>query len=207
MGAGALRDGGDPDSRLRRADADDDARQAVGPPRGRVRPGCPVPPHASLASPGEAAVAALPAPFPLFVKPRWEGTAKGIGPSSRVESREALVAEVARVVGTYGQPALVEAFLEGPEYTVTLVGEPAATGVAHAAAGTGGVDAHRRARAPAAPAAAGGLAPRHAGRTRRDARGGAGQPWPGGRSRRWSAGTSPVPTSASTVVAGPASSR
>ncbi len=84
--------------------------------------GVPVPAHTSLASSEEAAAAPLPAPFPLFVKPRWEGTAKGIGPSSRVESREALVAEVGRVVGTYRQPALVEAFLDGPEYTVTLVG-------------------------------------------------------------------------------------
>jgi D-alanine-D-alanine ligase len=84
--------------------------------------GVAVPPHASLASAESAARTPLPASFPLFVKPRWEGTAKGIGPSSRVESREALVAEVARVVRTYGQPALVEAFLEGPEYTVTLVG-------------------------------------------------------------------------------------
>jgi D-alanine-D-alanine ligase len=84
--------------------------------------GIPVPPHASLGSPEAARTAPLPAPFPLFVKPRWEGTAKGIGPTSRVESREALVAEVARVVRTYRQPALVEAFLEGPEYTVTLVG-------------------------------------------------------------------------------------
>ena len=84
--------------------------------------GVPVPAHASLASPEAAGTFSLPAPFPLFVKPRWEGTAKGIGPSSRVESREALVREVARVVNTYAQPALVEAFLEGPEYTVTLVG-------------------------------------------------------------------------------------
>jgi D-alanine-D-alanine ligase len=84
--------------------------------------GVPVPPHASLRSADEAAAAPLPAPFPLFVKPRWEGTAKGIAPTSRVESREALVREVARVVATYRQPALVEAFLEGPEYTVTLVG-------------------------------------------------------------------------------------
>ena len=84
--------------------------------------GVPVPPHASLGSAEEAAAAPLPAPFPLFVKPRWEGTAKGIGPSSRVGDRDALVREVARVVQTYAQPALVEAFLEGPEYTVTLVG-------------------------------------------------------------------------------------
>jgi D-alanine-D-alanine ligase len=84
--------------------------------------GVPVPAHASLASADAAATAALPAPFPLFVKPRREGTAKGIGPTSRVETRDALVREVARVVATYGQPALVEAFLDGPEYTVTLVG-------------------------------------------------------------------------------------
>jgi D-alanine-D-alanine ligase len=84
--------------------------------------GVPVPAHGSFASAEEALRAPLPAPFPLFVKPRWEGTAKGIGPSSRVESRDALAREVGRIVLTYGQPALVEAFLEGPEYTVTLVG-------------------------------------------------------------------------------------
>jgi D-alanine-D-alanine ligase len=83
--------------------------------------GVPVPSHVSFASTDEAARGPLPAPFPLFVKPRWEGTAKGIGPSSRVESRDALVDQVAHVVRTYRQPALVEAFLEGPEYTVTLV--------------------------------------------------------------------------------------
>jgi D-alanine-D-alanine ligase len=84
--------------------------------------GVPVPLHRVLGSAAEAAEADLPAPFPLFVKPRWEGTAKGIGPSSRVESREALVRAVEGVTRTYRQPALVEAFVAGPEYTVTLVG-------------------------------------------------------------------------------------
>ena len=60
--------------------------------------------------------------FPLFVKPRWEGTAKGIGPHSRVENPEALRAAVARIVRDYDQPALVEPFLPGAEYTVTIVG-------------------------------------------------------------------------------------
>ena len=54
--------------------------------------GVPVPPHVSVASAEEARTLALPAPYPLFVKPRWEGTAKGIAPTSRVESRDALVA-------------------------------------------------------------------------------------------------------------------
>jgi D-alanine-D-alanine ligase len=39
-----------------------------------------------------------------------------------VEDRAALVAEVSRVVAEYHQPALVEPFLPGPEYTVTVVG-------------------------------------------------------------------------------------
>ena len=84
--------------------------------------GVPVAAHVCLASAGEASRCALPAPFPLFVKPRWEGTAKGIAPTSRVEDRAALVREVERLVRLYRQPTLVEAFLPGAEYTVTLVG-------------------------------------------------------------------------------------
>jgi D-alanine-D-alanine ligase len=82
----------------------------------------PVAPQVVAGSAEEAESLALPAPFPLFVKPRWEGTAKGIAPSSRVAERPALVREVARIQRDYAQPALVEAFLEGAEYTVTVVG-------------------------------------------------------------------------------------
>jgi D-alanine-D-alanine ligase len=84
--------------------------------------GVPVAPGCVLAGAAEAERAPLPAPFPLFVKPRWEGTAKGIRPSSRVCDRAALAREVARIARDYRQPARVEAFLPGPEYTVTLVG-------------------------------------------------------------------------------------
>ncbi len=83
--------------------------------------GVPVAPDCCIAvnaSPG----AALPGPFPLFVKPRWEGTAKGIERHSRVESRDELERAVTRVHRVYGQPALVEPFLDGAEYTVTVVG-------------------------------------------------------------------------------------
>jgi D-alanine-D-alanine ligase len=84
--------------------------------------GVPVAPHAVLRSAAEAESAPLPAPFPLFAKPRWEGTAKGIRVTSRVEDRASLVSEVARITTDYRQPALVEPFLSGPEYTVTVVG-------------------------------------------------------------------------------------
>ena len=81
-----------------------------------------VAPQCVLAAPSEALEGDLPAPFPLFVKPRWEGTSKGIRSTSKVEDREALAEEVARIVADYRQPALVEAFLPGAEYTVTVVG-------------------------------------------------------------------------------------
>ena len=84
--------------------------------------GVPVAPQITIASAHRAADVELPAPFPLFVKPRWEGTDKGIRESSRVRSREELVREVARICGEYDQPALVEAFVDGAEYTVTLIG-------------------------------------------------------------------------------------
>jgi len=84
--------------------------------------GVPVAAQQSCASSVEAEGLCLPAPFPLFVKPRWEGTAKGIRATSRVESREELVREVSRIVSRYAQPALVEAFVPGPEYTITLLG-------------------------------------------------------------------------------------
>ena len=84
--------------------------------------GVPVAGHASAASAAALEGLALPGPFPLFVKPRWEGTAKGITPASRVEDGAALAREVARVVRDYRQPALIEPFLPGAEYTVTLIG-------------------------------------------------------------------------------------
>ncbi len=84
--------------------------------------GIPTPPYRVYASAGAVEAADLP-PFPLFVKPRAEGTAKGITPASRVETVAALRAQVARVVAAYRQEALVEAFVDGGgEFTVAVVG-------------------------------------------------------------------------------------
>ena len=84
--------------------------------------GVPVPEYCIMSSAADAQSSHLPAPFPLFVKPRWEGTSKGIRESSRVADREALAREVGRIVEDYRQPALVERFISGPEYTVTVAG-------------------------------------------------------------------------------------
>ena len=78
--------------------------------------------HLSVESAAELPCAALPGQFPLFVKPRWEGTAKGISLRSRVADARELAEAVERVVRTYAQPALVEPFLPGAEYTVSVIG-------------------------------------------------------------------------------------
>ncbi len=60
--------------------------------------------------------------FPLFVKPRYEGTARGITAASRVETPAALRAEVARQHAVYRQDLLAERFVDGGEATVGVVG-------------------------------------------------------------------------------------
>jgi D-alanine-D-alanine ligase len=84
--------------------------------------GVPTAGHASVDAVAELATVALPGPFPLFVKPRWEGTAKGISLRSRVSDAGELAAAVERVTRRYAQPALIEPFLPGAEFTVTLIG-------------------------------------------------------------------------------------
>ena len=85
--------------------------------------GLATPPHRVYRHPDAVDAADLPAPFPLFVKPRYEGSSKGIAPASRVESVAALREQVAFVTATYGQDALAEAFVAGGgEFTVAVVG-------------------------------------------------------------------------------------
>lgn len=82
----------------------------------------PTPPHRVYSTADEVSPDALP-DFPLFVKPRYEGTSKGITPESRVETIGALRREVGRITATYEQDALVEGFVEGGgEFTVAVVG-------------------------------------------------------------------------------------
>jgi D-alanine-D-alanine ligase len=61
-------------------------------------------------------------PYPLFLKPVAEGTGKGIGQGSRVESPAQLRLRALELMGRYKQPVLVETFLPGREYTVGVLG-------------------------------------------------------------------------------------
>ena len=60
--------------------------------------------------------------FPLFVKPLHEGTSKGIDAASVVASEAALRERIEWTVARYRQPALVEAFLPGREFSVGILG-------------------------------------------------------------------------------------
>jgi len=60
--------------------------------------------------------------FPLVVKPLAEGSSKGIRSSSLVRDEQTLRRQVSWVIETYSQPAIVEEFLPGREFTVGLIG-------------------------------------------------------------------------------------
>ncbi len=60
--------------------------------------------------------------FPLIVKPRFEGSSKGISDKSVVHNVEELRAQTQWLMTTYREPALVEEFIQGTEFTVPVVG-------------------------------------------------------------------------------------
>ena len=60
--------------------------------------------------------------YPLFVKPVSEGTGKGITEKSLVTSPEELKKMVEWILSEFHQPALVEEYLPGREFTVGIVG-------------------------------------------------------------------------------------
>ncbi len=64
--------------------------------------------------------------FPFIVKPRFEGSSKGLNENSRVENMEELKNQARYIINTYKQPALIEEFISGQEFTVAIIGnEPA----------------------------------------------------------------------------------
>lgn len=70
--------------------------------------------------PGEAIAPEL--EYPLFVKPLREGTGMGINKLSIVRDEAGLRRQLRWVIQTYRQPALVETFLPGREFTVGVIG-------------------------------------------------------------------------------------
>jgi D-alanine-D-alanine ligase len=64
-------------------------------------------------------------PYPVFLKPVWEGSSKGIAEANYVETPAQAMARASELLATYGQPVLAETFLPGDEFTVALLGNGA----------------------------------------------------------------------------------
>lgn len=80
-------------------------------------------PRYSLAAAGAAGIT-LPwgMKFPVIVKPAHEGSAKGIWADSVVKDMRSLERKASYVINTYKQPAVIEEFVEGWEFTVGVIG-------------------------------------------------------------------------------------
>jgi len=61
--------------------------------------------------------------YPLIVKPNAEGSSKGIGSTSVCDNEEQLRDKVKELIERYRQPALVEEYITGREFTVGLLGD------------------------------------------------------------------------------------
>lgn len=64
----------------------------------------------------------LPLNFPLIVKPRFEGSSKGLNDNSLVKDKTGLRQQSKWIIEKYKQPALVEEFIAGQEFTIGIIG-------------------------------------------------------------------------------------
>jgi len=78
------------------------------------------PDFAVVSNPSDAATVHL--PYPLFVKPVASGSSVGVSSASHVSNASSLEATCRDLIEKYRQPALVETFLPGREFTVGIVG-------------------------------------------------------------------------------------
>jgi D-alanine-D-alanine ligase len=61
-------------------------------------------------------------PFPVIIKPAYEGSSKGIRLTSLAYNVRQAEEEVARILADYRQPVMVEEFIDGEEITVGVIG-------------------------------------------------------------------------------------
>ncbi len=84
--------------------------------------GIPTPPLHLFHTAEEADARAEELDYPALAKPNFGGSSVGVGPESVVRRPEDLPETVARDLERYGQPCLVERYIEGEDVTVGLLG-------------------------------------------------------------------------------------
>ena len=82
--------------------------------------GVPTAPFILAESTADARNCAL--PFPVFAKPAFEGSGKGVSVKSLCNTRKELVKQVDYLLATYREPVLIETYLPGAEFTVGIMG-------------------------------------------------------------------------------------
>lgn len=60
--------------------------------------------------------------YPVFLKPVWEGSSKGIAEANYAPDAATAAARARELLATYAQPVLAEAYLPGDEFTVAVLG-------------------------------------------------------------------------------------
>jgi D-alanine-D-alanine ligase len=61
-------------------------------------------------------------PFPVFIKPAYEGSSKGIRLNSMVNEVNQIIETGEKILQTYRQPIMVEQYIDGDELTVGMIG-------------------------------------------------------------------------------------
>ncbi len=91
--------------------------------------GIPTPRFKKVEKSGE--LEGLTLPYPLFVKLCYEGSSKGVRLDSKVRDLRSLEEKTRWLLETYRSPVLVEEFIQGPEFTVGILGNesPSVLGV------------------------------------------------------------------------------
>lgn len=60
-------------------------------------------------------------PFPIIIKPAYEHCAIGIDSKSVIHKRKGALGKILKLLDTYREPVLVEQFIKGREFTVTVL--------------------------------------------------------------------------------------
>ncbi len=90
-----------------------------------IRRGVPTPAYLLVESSSDLPVFDRFDRYPLFLKPVWEGSSKGIAEANYVSDAEAAKGRAQELLDLYHEPVLAEAFLSGDEFTIAVLGNGA----------------------------------------------------------------------------------